>query len=142
MGPWTEAETELLRRLEREGLTITEAARHFPNRSRETVRHKAKRLGLRFRRARPLMRQPNSWVPNIDLMHHNSFDGFSDLSRYGYELLDEGLEILARHVRDGHVVYGGAKMPIFDAVGSLLSEINRAARAIREAGVVRDREVA
>lgn len=133
MPRWTDAEVAMLRQLVAQGMTVNELARHITTHSREAIRHKAKCLGLVIRRDRPLKRTPNSWVPNIDLMHHNSLEGYSDLSREGYRLLEQGLDAIARHGRDGYVVWGGVRMSYLDAVQRLLSAIHERARLIRSA---------
>ena len=133
MARWTDAEVARLRQLVEQGMTANELARHITTHSREAIRHKAKALGLVIRRDRPLRRAPHSWVPNIDLMHRNSLAGYSDLAREGYRMLEQGLDVIARHGRDGYVVWGGARMPYVDAVQRLLSALHERARLIRSA---------
>src|SRR5690606_25996623 len=133
MARWTDAEVARLRQLVEQGMTANELARHITTHSREAIRHKAKAWGLVIRRDRPLRRAPHSWVPNIDLRHHHSLEGYSDLSREGYRLLEQGLDVIARYGRDGYVVWGGARMPYVDAVQRLLAVIHDRARLIRSA---------
>ena len=47
---WSDADTDLLRRLYAEGKTITECCDLFPSRNRNGVKNKLNRLGLRYRR--------------------------------------------------------------------------------------------
>lgn len=130
---WTEEETRLLWDLAKQGLTLTEAVQYLPGRTREEARHRARTLGIRFRRSKS-WRRKRDYIPTlrVDNSSVNTFDGVSELSRRGYRQLELGLAILAKHLRRGRVAYRGVSMPILDAIGGLLELLHLEARRERD----------
>lgn len=130
---WTPQEVERLKRLAARGLTLRDAARFFPGRTAETVRYKARKLGIRFANFAPYDQR----VSHVTIKHRwrrtNRLDGYSPLSIHGHRMLEAGLTTMARHGRDGHVTWGGVRMPYADAISNLLWAIHSRARLVREA---------
>src|SRR5690606_766466 len=132
---WSYGDELRLRELAAAGLTLPEALKHFPNRTYNALRHKAKQLDIRFRRAAaPVWYTPKPRTePDPALLRINRLDTYSALAREGFRELERGLLILSRHARDGHVVLDGVKMTYSDAISALLQYIHTSARLIREA---------
>jgi len=135
---WSYGDELKLRELAGAGLTLREAMEQFPDRTYYSLRHKARQLQIRFRRAAPLVRYtPKPMTePDPALLRVNRLDAYSALARKGFRELEQGLRILARHARDGHVVLDGERVTYWDAISALLQDIHNRARLVREARMV------
>jgi len=132
---WSYGDELKLRELAAAGLTLREAMEYFPDRTYDSLRHKAQQLEIRFRRSAPLVRYTSKprTEPDPALLRVNRLDTYSALAREGFRELEQGLRVLARHARDGHVVLYGEKVTYWDAISALLQDIHNRARLVREA---------